>query len=172
MELEVRIERLGAQGDGVAEGPDGLLFVPLSLPGELVRIDALPGADRAELLGVVEPSQERMTPVCRHFGACGGCALQHMDAGGYLSWKREQVLAAFRSRGIEATVEDVRTVPLRSRRRASLALTHSAEGLSFGYRAARSHDIVPIEACPVLTPRLEASLPKLESHPRAAGWEA
>ena len=43
MELEVRIDRLGAQGDGVAQGPDGPLFVPFTLPGELVKVVAEPG---------------------------------------------------------------------------------------------------------------------------------
>ena len=42
MQLEVRIERLGAQGDGVAQGPDGPLFVPFTLPGELVTVEAGP----------------------------------------------------------------------------------------------------------------------------------
>ena len=77
MGLEVRIERLGAQGDGVAQGPDGPLYVPLTLPGELVRV----GADeRAELLAVIAASPDRTAPVCPHFGVCGGCALQHMEA--------------------------------------------------------------------------------------------
>jgi len=40
MELEVRIDRLGAQGDGLAQGPDGPLFVPFTLPGELVKVVA------------------------------------------------------------------------------------------------------------------------------------
>ena len=43
MQLEVRIERLGAQGDGVAERPDGPLFVPFTLPGELVKVEARAG---------------------------------------------------------------------------------------------------------------------------------
>jgi 23S rRNA (uracil1939-C5)-methyltransferase len=59
MELEVRIERLGAQGDGVAQGPDGLLFVPFTLPGELVKVDAKAGDGRAEALVILEPSPER-----------------------------------------------------------------------------------------------------------------
>ena len=59
MELEVRIERLGAQGDGVAEGPDGPLFVPFTLPGELVKVDAKAGDGRAEALAILEPSPER-----------------------------------------------------------------------------------------------------------------
>ena len=80
MELEVRIERLGAQGDGVAQGPDGPLFVPFTLPGELVKVAAEPGEPRAEPLAIIEPSPERIAPVCQYFGTCGGCALQHMEA--------------------------------------------------------------------------------------------
>jgi tRNA/tmRNA/rRNA uracil-C5-methylase (TrmA/RlmC/RlmD family) len=80
MELEVRIDRLGAQGDGLAQGPDGPLFVPFTLPGELVKVVAEPGEPRAEAFAIIEPSQERIAPVCQYFGTCGGCALQHMDA--------------------------------------------------------------------------------------------
>src|SRR5262245_60194242 len=99
MELEVRIARLGAQGDGVTEGPDGPLFVPFTLPGELVAVEAEPGSDRAGLLQVIEPSPDRLEPVCPHFGVCGGCALQHLETDAYLAWKRELVVAALRSRG-------------------------------------------------------------------------
>ena len=54
MEFDVKIERLGAQGDGVAQGPDGPLFVPFTLPGELVRVVAKAGEPRAEPLAIVE----------------------------------------------------------------------------------------------------------------------
>lgn len=163
MELEVRIERLGAQGDGVAQGPDGPLFVPFTLPGELVTVTAEPGNARAEALAILEPSPDRVSPVCQYFGTCGGCALQHMEADAYLAWKREQVVAALASRGLEAPVEGVRAVPLASRRRAAFALGRGAEGVAFGYRAARSHAIVDIAACPVLSPGIAGRLPKLKS---------
>ena len=162
-ELEVRIERLGAQGDGVAQGPDGPLFVPFTLPGELVKVSAEPGGTRAEPIAIIEPSPDRVAPVCPHFGACGGCALQHLNAGAYLHWKREQVIAALKSRGLDVPVEPVRPVPLASRRRASFALARAGQGLAFGYRAARSHAIVDIAACPVLRPGIAARLAKLKS---------
>ena len=66
-ELEVRIERLGAHGDGVAQGPDGPLFVPFTLPGELVKVSAEPGGTRAEPIAIIEPSPDRVAPVCPHF---------------------------------------------------------------------------------------------------------
>ena len=163
MELEVRIDRLGAQGDGLAQGPDGPLFVPFTLPGELVKVVAEPGEPRAEAFAIIEPSQERIAPVCQYFGTCGGCALQHMDAGAYLAWKREQVVAALASRGLEAPVEEARPVPLASRRRAAFALGRAADCLAFGYGAARSHDIVDISACPVLSSSIAGRLPKLKS---------
>jgi tRNA/tmRNA/rRNA uracil-C5-methylase (TrmA/RlmC/RlmD family) len=76
MELEVRIERLGTQGDGVAQGPDGPLFVPFTLLGERVQVAIEPGKDHAEPLAILEPSPARVAPVCPHFGVCGGCALK------------------------------------------------------------------------------------------------
>jgi 23S rRNA (uracil1939-C5)-methyltransferase len=163
MQLEVRIERLGAQGDGVAQGPDGLLFVPFTLPGELVKVDARTGEGHAEPLAIIEPSPERVAPVCQYFGTCGGCALQHMESQAYLAWKRELVIAALASRGLEAPVEEVRAVPLASRRRAAFALGRTAKGIAFGYRAARSHAIVDIAACPVLSPGIAERLLKLKS---------
>jgi 23S rRNA (uracil1939-C5)-methyltransferase len=163
MELEVRIERLGAQGDGLAQGPDGPLFVPFTLPGELVKVAAEPGEPRAEALAILEPSLERVAPVCQYFGTCGGCALQHIEARAYLAWKREQVIAALASRGLEVPVGEVRAVPLASRRRAAFTLGRTARGVAFGYRAARSHAIVDIAACPVLNSSIVGRLPKLKS---------
>jgi 23S rRNA (uracil1939-C5)-methyltransferase len=163
MQLEVSIERLGAQGDGVAQGPDGPLFVPFTLPGELVKVESRTGDGHAEALAILEPSPERVAPSCQYFGTCGGCALQHMEAQAYLAWKRERVVAALASRGLEAPVEEVRAVPLASRRRAAFALGRGADGLAFGYRAARSHAIVDIAACPVLSPGIAERLPKLKS---------
>jgi 23S rRNA (uracil1939-C5)-methyltransferase len=102
MELEVEITRLGAQGDAVAERPDGQIFVPFTLPGERVRVAVDPKSDHATLLDVLEQSAERVAPVCPHFGVCGGCALQHMEVRAYLRWKHDQVVAALRSRGLDA----------------------------------------------------------------------
>ena len=70
MELEVEITRLGAQGDGVADGP---IFVPFTLPGERVRVAVDPESDHATLLDVLEQSAERVAPVAR-ISACAAAA--------------------------------------------------------------------------------------------------
>ena len=162
MELEVEIERLGAKGDGVAAGPEGPIFVPFTLPGERVRIAVEPGNDRARLIELLEASPDRIAPICPHFGVCGGCALQHLESHVYLDWKRAQVVAALKSRGLEAEVEPVRSVPLGSRRRAALVLGREKAGLALGYRRARSHDLIDVAVCPVLSPRIVERLPKLK----------
>jgi 23S rRNA (uracil1939-C5)-methyltransferase len=161
MELEVEITRLGAQGDAVAERPDGPIFVPFTLPGERVRVAVDPKSDHATLLDVLEQSAERVAPVCPHFGVCGGCALQHMEMRAYLRWKHDQVVAALRSRGLDAEVDEIRPVPLGSRRRASLAFGRGAKGPALGYHLSRSHELIGVEVCPVLSPRIVAALPKL-----------
>ncbi|HEX7532630.1 MAG TPA: class I SAM-dependent RNA methyltransferase, partial [Methyloceanibacter sp.] len=163
IEMEVEIGRLGAGGDGVAEGADGPIYVPFTLPRERVKVALKSGQDRAVLLEVIQPSPDRVTPICAYFGVCGGCALQHMEMSAYLGWKREQVAAALQARGIAAEVEAVRPVPLASRRRAALALGRTKEGIALGYRRARSHDLIDVATCPVLAPRISDGLPKLKA---------
>jgi 23S rRNA (uracil1939-C5)-methyltransferase len=163
MPLEVEIDRLGAQGDGVVERPDGPLFVPFTLPGERVRIVVTGDGKHAALLGVLEPNPDRVEPICPHFGVCGGCALQHLEEGAYLSWKRVLVVQALRSRGLDTEVEPVKPVPLGSRRRAAFALRRTPQGLVLGYRRARSHDLIDIDTCPILSPAIVGRLPKLKA---------
>jgi 23S rRNA (uracil1939-C5)-methyltransferase len=161
--LEVEIARLGSGGDGVAEGPSGPIYVPFTLPGERVVITLKPGEDRGALLDVLSPSPNRVAPVCSYFGDCGGCSLQHMEAGAYLVWKREQVAAALKSRGLTAEIEPVRPVPLASRRRATLSLGRGRDGPVLGFRRSRSHDLIDVAACPVLTPAISDRLSMLKT---------
>jgi len=87
--LIVKLEKLTYGGDALGRLPDPLagtsgraVFVPFALPGETVRarsVEEKRGHVRAELIEVLEPSPERITPKCPHFGACGGCHYQHMS---------------------------------------------------------------------------------------------
>ena len=87
-----RIDRIGGQGDGIAETPSGPVFASLTLPGETVRGEVRDG--RLETVEIVTPSADRIAPVSPQYGDCGGCALQHWAAEPYLDWKREQVRLA------------------------------------------------------------------------------
>jgi 23S rRNA (uracil1939-C5)-methyltransferase len=149
------ITALGHSGDGVAETAEGRLYVPQALPGEEVEVERT--GTRARLLRVVKPSPERVAPVCRHFGQCGTCAVEHMERSAYLAWKRELVATAFAQRGIDTLVEPVVPIGLGSRRRAVFSVVKTTRGVLLGFQRRGSHDIVAIEECPVLAPGIVAT---------------
>jgi len=162
MSVELIIDRLGAQGDGIAETPAGPLFVPFTLPGERVRAEVARDEKHADCVAVLDPSPERVAPICRHFGACGGCSLQHLESRSYLAWKRGLVAHALASRGLDVPVEPVRPVPLESRRRATFSLERRGNDAVLGYRRARSHDTIEIDVCPILSAAIVTALPALK----------
>ncbi len=153
------IARLGAQGDGLADGPAGPIFVPYALPGERVQADVR--GERARLIAIVEPSPERIAPVCRHFTHCGGCDVQHLRAPAYRAWKRELVVAAFAARGIDAPVGHVVTVGAGARRRAAFSARRTGRGVTLGFHEAKGVEIVDLQECPVTASAIVRALPGL-----------
>lgn len=158
------IARLGAQGDGVADADPGAgggqVYIPFALPGELVTAARV--KDRAELIAVLDPSPQRVAPVCRHFGECGGCAIQHLRADLYIDWKRDKVVAALKGRGIDtANVGPLVTCEPGMRRRVTLSARRGEAGMLLGYNRALSHTIIDIAECPIAVPAIGAALPML-----------
>src|SRR4051794_15162798 len=100
---EMMINAVVAQGDGLARTGDGQpAFVPMTLPGEAILAQGA-GA-RGETAEPLRASAARVTPPCRHFGACGGCALQQWAAEPYLAWKAEQVRVQLSMEGLETEI--------------------------------------------------------------------
>lgn len=154
------IARLGARGDGIAETPDGPLYAPFTLAGERVR--GRRHGDRLQDVEILEPSPDRVTPPCPHFGVCGGCAAQHLERQAYRAWKRGLVRTALARAGLEADVHPLRDAAGSGRRRATLhAVRAKAVGFVFGFAERASHHVFSLETCPVLHPRLLAALPGL-----------
>ena len=98
---------------------------------------------------------------CRHFGVCGGCAHQDMTDADYRALKRGLVTDALSRHGVDASVDDVFEVPPATRRRATFKALKSAGGVALGFMAANTHDIVDMQECLVLTPKLAALVPRL-----------
>jgi 23S rRNA (uracil1939-C5)-methyltransferase len=157
----LRIARLGARGDGVADSAAGAVYVPYALPGEIVEVEPWPAhADRRRLTKVEVASAERIAPVCGHFGVCGGCALQHVAGARYREWKRGLVVAALARAGVDAPVDDLIDAHGEGRRRAVFhARRNSRDVLEVGFAALKAHHVVPIDRCPVLAPALSGALP-------------
>ena len=154
---------------GLALGRDKggrAIFVPFAIPGEtvLVRVpDDKRGFARAELLEVVQPSPDRATPRCRHFGICGNCHFQHMTYEAELQAKESAV------RDQLTRVGGLKNPPLRPILPAAASYDYRAEGVLFpaeegglGYWSPVEQRIFRAEECPILQPALEAALPDLD----------
>ena len=154
------VDRLGHRGDGVADGPDGAIYIPGALPGETVEVEEVAGhPDRRRLLHIDIPSPERIAPICPHFGVCGGCAVQHWDAARYRAWKRDLVVEALRQAGLDAPVADLIDAHGDGRRRAVFHARRGTHGvLEVGFSAARAHHLVAIDRCPILAPNLGGAI--------------
>ena len=178
-EFEAYIDKVGFQGDGLTAGG---LIVPLTLPGERVRVQPSKDKDgkpRNELVEGIEASPDRVIPPCPHFATCGGCALQHWDTAAYSAWKREVVEVQLRRAGFDAEVGDILTTPPGSRRRVGLHARKTGPKknapVELGYKMRRSWSLVPITACPIAEPAIVNALPQLKElsaglfeHPKSA----
>jgi len=154
------IDHLGHHGDGVALAGAQAIYVPYALPGETIEVAPVPGhPDRRRLLQVGSPSPQRIAPFCPHFGVCGGCAIQHWEGESYRSWKRNIVVETLARAGIDCDVGALIDAHGLGRRRITLhARMGTHDVLKVGFSAAGSHDIIPVDRCPVLDPGLAGAL--------------
>ncbi|GLR60257.1 MULTISPECIES: class I SAM-dependent RNA methyltransferase [Rhizobium] len=163
----VTIEKLGAQGDGIASSAGGPVYVPFSLPGETVAIARV--KSQGTIMSITTPSPDRQEPPCRHFGpdgvngTCGGCTLQHMADAPYRAFKRQLVIDALKSKGLTPEVGEV--VPARpgERRRVVFAARKTEKDMLVGFNQAESHHIVAIEECPISSAGIIARLPAIRA---------
>ena len=161
------IDRLGHLGDGVAQGPDGAVFVPQMLPGEVVEGDLQDG----KLLNprIVTPSVNRVRPPCVHARSCGGCLMQHSADPFVADWKLRIVKGALDGQGLTTLFRPIMTSPPRSRRRATLSARRTKGGVLLGFHARASDTLVAVPNCQLLHPDLIATFPALESLVKIGG---
>jgi len=169
--VEVTVDKLGAQGDGVASvevlGRVQTLFIAGALPGERVRAETVSKRGDglvANLLEIIEPSAERIEPGCEHYERCGGCALQHLNTQAYAAWKRERVVQALRQRGFDAPpVLEPILIGQGTRRRVTFTALKRGKRITLGFNARSSHDIVAIDRCPLLSDALNELITPLST---------
>jgi 23S rRNA (uracil1939-C5)-methyltransferase len=165
--VELVVETLGAQGDGIAHWQGEPVFLPFTVPGDRVRAEI--GVRRGsgyegrvvERLG---SGPGRVEPVCRHFGRCGGCALQHLAAEDYRAVKLGALDTALQRVGLDpAIVAPLRVVPP-DRRRVRLGLFYPRDERAsalLGFRERFRHQLVDVQECAVLEPTLFALIEPL-----------
>jgi len=149
----VEIAGLGARGDGLA----GDLAVAFTLPGDIIEDGQL-----------VAHSSGRADPVCRHFGSCGGCLLQHASDPFLAGWKSGLVAQALRSQGLPEEIRALHVSPPASRRRVVFSGRRTKKTVQLGFFERRSEVLVPITECPLLVPQIMASFEALKAVVRMA----
>ncbi len=161
--LEVKIEKIVPRGFGLAFAEKLTVFVPLSAPGDDVRVRITELKKRtafAEIIEVNTPGPDRVKPPCVYFGACGGCDFQQLSYEAQLRAKLDIIHDCLQRIGkieLEAEIEIIpspREYDYRSRVRWQL----DSSGRKFGYFRRTSHEVIDVEGCPVLAPPLEHTL--------------
>ena len=142
------IERLGHRGEGVARAKEGLVFAPFALPGETILAET--EGERARLVDILEPSPDRIEPFCPYYGVCGGCAVQTLAGPAYAGWKRGLAETALRNAGLDWPVEPLVDAHGAGRRRVTFHARFEKGEARVGFMRARSHELVEIDACPLL----------------------
>jgi 23S rRNA (uracil1939-C5)-methyltransferase len=162
-ETELRIEKLVYGGDGLARENGQVVLMPFVLPGETVRAEVTRAGNdllRGRLVSVVSPAPERVPPLCPYFLRCGGCHYQHAGYEFQLAQKRTILLEVLRRIGGIEYPDEVAILsaePWHYRNRVQL---HVAGG-RIGYFEAGSHALVPIDQCPIASPKLNECIATL-----------
>src|SRR5271170_476769 len=166
-ELQLSIEKLVYGGEGLAHAEGNTVFVPYVLPDEQVRASVRTRKKKlihANLVEVEKASPSRISPTCPHFRVCGGCHYQHIEISEQVRQKKE-ILRETLSRlgGVQWTgpIEEHTAEPYGYRNRAQWAF-RAALPRAFGYFQAESAHLLPIDQCPVLSPRLAETFAQLQ----------
>lgn len=175
-ELEVTIDNLTNLGAGVARVDGWVVFVPFALPGETViariyRNDK--NCSHADLIKVITPSPERVTPGCHLFGTCGGCQYQHLNYEAQLAWKTRQIRELLKHMAaLEFPVQPCHASPrlwhYRSKITPHFAQPRNGEigNIGFLHNGKRS-ELVDVEQCPIAMETINEALPAIRAEIRA-----
>jgi 23S rRNA (uracil1939-C5)-methyltransferase len=162
--MKLQIEKLVYGGAGLAHKTEGAeagkaVFVPFTLPGEVVEAELSAeksGFGEAALVQVIEASPERVAARCMHFGACGGCQLQHAEYSAQLKTKTE-VLGETLERAGLTTLPEVKVhaaEPWEYRNRIRLRVEHVEGAFRLGYNRRGGNEFLPVQECPIAAPLL------------------
>jgi 23S rRNA (uracil1939-C5)-methyltransferase len=166
------IEKLVYGGDGLAHVEGNTVFVPYVLPGEQVRATARERKKKvvwADLLEVTRAAEHRTTPRCPHFLRCGGCHYQHIAHEEQLRLKEgilRETLARLGRIAWNGPVATHSAEEYGYRNRAQWAL-REAMPRALGYFLPESSVILPIDECPILSPRLLETFQRLQEMTRS-----
>lgn len=151
--VDLTIEGLNKRGEGIAHDEGAEVSIAYTAPGD--KVTARVAGDRGWLETLHEPGPARDHPVCELYGDCGGCSLQHLSADFQRQWKEDFVRDCLSAEGV--AVPQITPSPVfraNSRRRATLSVDRSGAQPVIGFKARRTHKIIPMTECHILLPSL------------------
>ncbi len=165
----VVIDQLDQEARGVARLDGKVVFVAMALPGEEVTYlqhRNKPTYEEGEADEVLRASPERVSPRCAHFGVCGGCRLQHLDAAAQIRHKQQLLLEQLERIG--KTQPDTVLEPLvaqpwgyRNKARLGAKFVDKKGRLLVGFRERAGKYLADVRNCPVLIPEVGDRLESL-----------
>ena len=169
--LEAVIESLDQEGRGVAHVEGKTIFIDGALPNERVTYQSQrikPSFEVAKVMEVLTPSNQRVTPKCPHYGLCGGCKLQHMDATAQVAAKQQMLEADLWHIG-KVKAENMLT-PLygptwgyRHKARLSVKYVQKKDRVLVGFNEKGTRFVADMNSCEVLVPEVSALIAPLQS---------
>jgi len=168
---EALIESIDHEGVGVAHVDGKVIFLDGGVTGETVeftRRRSRGNFDLGTVTRVVRESAQRVTPRCRYFGACGGCAMQHVEASAQVAAKQrvlEDNLERIGKVRPESILPPVIGQAWGYRNRARLSVRYVAKkgGSLVGFRESKSTYVADIQSCEVLPPAVSRLIPELRA---------
>ena len=155
--LELQIEAIGSEGEGIAHANGYTLFVKDTVPGDRIEarvVKAGKSYGYARCERIIEPSKDRIEPVCPISKRCGGCQFQHLSYEAELKFKQEKVFNCIKRIG-GFSDEAIPMLPIigceeimhyRNKAQFPVGVNKAGETVT-GFYAERSHEIVDTTKC-------------------------
>ncbi|MCG6932564.1 MAG: 23S rRNA (uracil(1939)-C(5))-methyltransferase RlmD [Gallionella sp.] len=168
-ENRVKIESLDQEGRGIARSEGKVIFIEGALTGELVSYSSYrkkPSFELAQVTQIHNSSAMRVKPKCAHFGVCGGCSMQHLDARAQVAVKQrilEDSLWHIGKVRAETILRPIYGQAWGYRERARLSVRHVIKkGKTLvGFHEKRSSFVADMQHCEILVPKIAALIPQL-----------
>lgn len=165
----VAVESIDQEGRGIAHHEGKVIFIEGAITGERVTYSSYrkkPSFENAQVEDILKPSFMRVQPKCIHFGVCGGCSMQHLDAAAQVAAKQrilEDNLARIGKVEPETIMPPIHGMPWQYRQRARLSVRYVLKkGKTLvGFHEKRSSFVADLTLCEVLPAKISALIPKL-----------
>lgn len=168
-ENRVTIESLDQEGRGVARIEGKVIFIEGALTGEIVGYSSYrkkPSFELAQVTQIYKTSPMRVQPKCRHFGVCGGCSMQHLDASAQVAVKQRILEDSLQHIGkvkAETIMPPIYGQTWGYRERARISVRHVIKkGKTLvGFHEKRSSFVADMQSCEILAPKIAKLIPLL-----------